>query len=148
MHFQKKASWDIEKLAALRSFALDPERAGAGAQVKLQWYDPEGWLPRQKGMPPESQEERRKGVSKSPLEPYLKIDALNILEAIAATIYVDRLNGERFGKCKYCGGIFKIESDHGQQFCPSPPYLSSSPCKNAYMQHKRREKMRKESPLT
>ena len=145
MHFKKKASWDIEKLAALRSFAVDPERAGAGSQVKLQWYDPEGWLPRQKGMPPESQEERRKGVSKGPLEPYLRIDALNILEAIAATIYADRLNGQRFGKCKYCEKIFKINSDHGQQFCPAPLHLQSSPCKNAFLQHRRRARARKET---
>jgi hypothetical protein len=144
MHFKKKASWDIEQLAALRSFALYPERAGAGSQLKLQWYDPEDWLPQQKGIPPEDWEERHKKTPKGRLEPYLRIDALNILEAIAATIYADRLHGQRFGKCKYCGRIFKIESDHGQQFCPRPVRLQSSPCKNAFLQHQRREKARKE----
>ena len=139
---------DHETLAALRRFALYPQEAGRGSQLKLQWYDPVDWLPQQKGVPPEDWEERHKKAPKGRLEPYLRIDALNILEAIAATIYADRLHGQRFGKCKYCGNNFKIESDHGQQFCPRPVHLHSSPCKNAFLQHQRREKARKEGQLT
>jgi uncharacterized C2H2 Zn-finger protein len=147
-HWRRIVLQDRETLAALRRFAHYPQEAGGGSQVKLHWYDPEDWLPQQKGIPPEDWEERHKKTPKGRLEPYLRIHAVNILEALAATIYADRLDGQRFGKCKHCGEIFKIQSDHGQQFCPSPPHLQSSPCKNAYMQHKRREKARKEKHLT
>jgi hypothetical protein len=147
-HWRRIVLQDRETLAALRGFALYPQEAGGGSQVRLHLYDPEDWLPQQKGIPPEDWEARRKKAPKGRLEPYLRIDALNILEAIAATIYADRLHGQRFGKCKYCGGIFKIESDHGQQFCPRPVNLHSSPCKNAFLQHQRREKARKEGQLT
>jgi hypothetical protein len=61
------------------------------------------------------------------MEPYLRIEALYILEAIAATIYADRVHGLRNGKCKQCLKLFKIESDHDQKFCPAPAHLKEQP---------------------
>jgi hypothetical protein len=145
LHWQNVVSQDHQRLAALRRFALYPQDADGGSQVRLHWYDPEDWLPQHKGIPPEDWEGRHKKTSKGRLEPYLRIHAVNILEAVAATIYADRLDGQRFGKCKHCGKIFKIESDHGQQFCPTPARLQSSPCKNAFLQRRRRDKARKEA---
>jgi hypothetical protein len=144
-HLRRIELRDHETLAGLRRFAVYPQEAGGGSQLRLGRYPPEDWLPLQKGMPPEAWEEAPNKSPKGRLEPYLRIEAFNILEAIGATIYADRLNGETFGKCKHCGGIFKITSDHGQQFCPRPVYLSSSPCKNAFLQHQRREKARKKA---
>jgi hypothetical protein len=124
---------DRRILFHLRCFAVDPARRGEGNQVSINWYDPkdrhaqEDWKSR-KGKP-------SKGAI---FEPYLRIDALNVIEAVAATIFADRVDRRKFGKCEHCGRIFKIESDHGQKFCPAPPHLGSSPCKNAFLQHERR----------
>ena len=81
-------------------------------------------------------------TKQSNIEPYLSIRPKYVLEAIAATIYVDRLHGLKHQKCKHCRKVFQIESDHGAQFCPPPRHLKSSPCKNAYFQKQRRGRLK------
>jgi hypothetical protein len=128
---------DRHTLFCLRRFALHPERRNEGSRVSLGWYDPK------LKHAPEDWKMRRKGSAKGAVfEPFLRIEALNVLEAVAATIYADRVNGTRFRKCKHCGKLFKVESDHEQAFCPAPEHLKSSPCKNAYFQHERRRNER------
>jgi hypothetical protein len=124
---------DREQLFCLRRFALHPERPREGNRVSLDWYDPSN------EHPPEDWKARIKGKKKGAVwELYLHVEALNVVEAIAATIFADRANGTRFGKCKHCGKLFKIESGHGQTFCPAPAHLQTSPCKNAHLQFERR----------
>jgi hypothetical protein len=91
--------------------------------------------------------ERRNTASKgkgAKYEPFLRIEAQYILEAIAATIYVDKAQRLKHGQCKHCGKIFEIKSGHGQEFCPPPTRprgleIKTSPCKNAYLQQQRRD---------
>ena len=129
---------DLDTLYSLRRFTLHPERLNEGSQVSLGWYDPklkhaqENWKAR-----------RKASVKGAVFEPFMRIEALNVLEAVAATIYADRVNGTKNGKCKHCGRLFKVESDHEQAFCPPPPHLKSSPCKNAYFQRERRSNERR-----
>lgn len=129
---------DRHTLFFLRRFALQPERPGEGNRVSINWYDPSD------EHSPEDWKARRKATKKGALfEPFLHVEALNVLEAVAATIFADRANGTRFGKCKHCGKLFKIESDHGQMFCPAPSHLQTSPCKNAHVQFERRQNEKK-----
>lgn len=136
---------DSEALRALRRFALLPEGWDRDrVRVSLGWYDPKD------NHEPENWKDRRKTAPKGGAmrrEPFLRIEARNILEAIAATIYVDKAHRLRHGKCKHCGKIFKIESGHGQEFCPAPPHLKSSPCKNAYLQRERRDQQKQAKAL-
>lgn len=128
---------DRRMLRHLRGFALHPERQGEGSQVSLSWYDPK------LKHPPEDWKSRQgKSAEGAITTPFLRIEALNVIEAIAATIYADHVNGTRYRKCKHCGKLFKVESDHEQAFCPAPLHLSSSPCKNAYFQSERRKNER------
>lgn len=137
-NWRKNQIQDRSILGYLRRFALYPERDREGSQVSLGWYDPKLKLP------PEDWKSR-KGQSADGVTPapFLRIEVLNVVEAIAATIYADRLNGTRFRKCKHCGRLFKVESDHDQLFCPPPLHLKSSPCKNAHFQHERRRNERR-----
>jgi hypothetical protein len=127
---------DHSTLWNLRRFALFAGTAGIDSRLSLSWYDPSD------KHAPEDGQSRRKVASKrtgTRLEPFLRLEARNVLEAVAATIYLDRAHRLRHGKCKYCGRLFEIQSDHGQQFCPPPARLNSSPCKNAYLQKERRD---------
>jgi hypothetical protein len=73
------------------------------------------------------------------------------LEAIAATIYVDRCAGVRYVKCGFCGRLFKSESGHGQKYCrrslPDGKVLES--CRNAAAQRawRMREREKREKQL-
>ena len=119
----------------LRRFAHFPGSSGVESRMSLAWYDPKD------GHAPEDWKARRSTAPKggdAKYEPYLRIETHYVLEAIAATIYVDRVNRLRYGKCKQCDRLFKIESDHGREFCPPPTWRETSPCKNAYLQHERR----------
>jgi hypothetical protein len=129
---------DRQILRELRGFALNLGQNPADSRVKLAWYNLKD------GCAPEDWEEEGKAFQKTRSRsteraPYLRIEARYILEAIAATIYADKAHRLKHGKCKKCGKIFEIKSDHGQQFCPAPRWLRSSPCKNAFLQHERRE---------
>lgn len=128
---------DREALWALRRFALHPEGPGSVARISLGWFDasdsyePENWKAR-----------KSRGTNPDSRVPYLRVEAHYVIEAIAATIYADLAQGVRFGRCKYCLRFFKVESEHGQEFCAAPIHLKSSPCKNAYLQNERRKKER------
>ncbi len=131
---------DRARLIALRQFALDLGQNGVDSRVSLGWYSPKD------GFSPEDWKEEAKAFQKGRTRsteraPYLRLEARYILEAVAATIYADKAHGVKHGKCKKCGKIFEIKSDHGQQFCPVPDRMDikTSPCKNAFFQHKRRE---------
>jgi len=133
---------DRETLTALRRFALLPEGWDTDkVRLRLALYDPSD------GHQPESRKAQRKTTSKGEgarYEPFLRIEAQSVLEAIAATIYVDNLQRLRHGQCKQCGKIFEIRSGHGQEFCPPPKRprgleIKTSPCKNAYLQQQRRD---------
>jgi hypothetical protein len=75
-------------------------------------------------------------VAEYGLAPSLRIEARTVLEAIAATVYVDRCAGVRYVKCDFCGRIFKRESEHGRKYCrrvlPDGRVLES--CRNAAAQ--------------
>lgn len=50
-------------------------------------------------------------------EKLLVIEVRSIVEAIGATIYMDRMNGVRHKKCKHCGRIFTVTAGR-QDYCP------------------------------
>jgi len=127
---------DAQELFALRGFALTLKGWDLKQRVSLCWYEP--------GRKPEKWEARRETACKSAgYVPFLRIEATSILEAIAATIYADAVYGVKTETCKMCRKIFERKSDHGQEFCPPPDHLKSSPCKNAYFQEKRRKALKK-----
>jgi len=76
------------------------------------------------------------------LSPYLRFDVHNVVEAIAATRWVDRHSGVKYEKCDYrpCGKLFQVTSKHGRKFCPIPSKTESF-CANA---HKKSEARRKQ----
>jgi Family of unknown function (DUF6076) len=75
-------------------------------------------------------------VAEFGLAPFLRIEVRTVLEAIAATVFVDRCAGVRYVKCEFCGRVFKRESEHGQKYCrrvlPDGSVLES--CRNAAAQ--------------
>lgn len=131
---------DRQALMQLRRFALDLGQLFDDSRVTLAWYDPKD------GIAPEDWQKKLKAHRKrgrAERAPYLRVEARYILEAIAATIYADKAHGKTHEKCKQCGMIFEIKSDHGQVFCPPGRIdLKTSPCKNAYFQHQRRKAMK------
>ena len=134
-YVEKRSSHDRNALGALRRFVLFPGSAGLDSRMSIGWYDPKD------GCAPEDQEARRSTAPRggsAKYDPYLRIETLYVLEAIAATIYVDKVNRLRYGKCKQCDRLFKIDNDHGREFCPPPAWLNTSPCKNTFLQHERR----------
>lgn len=136
---------DRRRLIELRGFALDLGQSGTDGRVTLAWYNPND------GCAPEDWRARLKTArlgGSVERAPYLRVEARYILEAIAATIYVEKAHGLKHGKCKQCGKIFEIKSDHGQQYCPPRKWQKSSSCKNAFLQHKRRkvEKAKRKQP--
>jgi len=136
-HWREIQMNDRRTLHELRRFALQPVADGERGRISVSWYDasdshaPEDWKAR-----------RKRASKRAAFAPFLRIEATNILEAIAATIFADHTDGVRFRKCKHCGRLFKIESDHGQEFCPAPSHLKSSPCKNAHLQQTRRNRQK------
>ena len=124
---------DRRRLGDLRRFALWPGRA-TGDCVSIQWHEVSDKT--FKRCPPTR---RFKGQDQ---KPFLSIEVRDVVEAIAATIYADRCHGIDYEACKKCGRLFKVESNHGQEFCPAPARLQSSPCKNAYQAQVRRDKLK------
>jgi hypothetical protein len=121
---------DASRLRNLRKFALfpdDDQRLGGGRATNT-WQEAESKF-------------RVEGRMYAPV---IHIEVWCVLEAIAATIYADRAHGLRKGKCIQCGLHFERESDHDQKYCPPPPWLKTSPCKNAFLQHMRRTAARVE----
>jgi hypothetical protein len=127
---------DRRILSRLRTYALRLGQLTADSGVSIYWYDPAG----KKGPPEDWNQRNEQARTSGPLSPWLHIKARNVLEAVAATIYADRAHGIRRDKCKQCGRLFEIMSEHGQKFCPAPAHLNSSPCKNAYTQKLRRKR--------
>jgi len=127
---------DMKELLNLRTFAHNLGWISNRKTMDLCWYDSNN------PAPPEDRARSSIRGKKPVVEPYLRIEAWYILEAIAATIYADRAHGLRHQKCKHCLKLFKIESGHEAQFCPAPRHLKSSPCKNAYLQKKRRDRLK------
>ncbi len=127
-----------QRLIHLHHFAMRPERL-PGHCLSIQWsaagdtsFQPAPPVPMHKG---------------KEQKPYLSIEVHNILEAIAATVYADRCSGVEYERCKECGKLFRVESGHGQVFCPPPPYPSTvktSACKNRYTQRQRRARIKKD----
>jgi len=124
---------DFRELVHLRTVALNPGWMTNVRTMDICWYDSTD------PAPPEDRGRNEKPGQKANLDPYLRLEAWSILEAIAATIYADKVHGLRFQKCKQCLRLFRVESGHGAAFCPAPAHLKSSPCKNAYFQKKRRD---------
>jgi hypothetical protein len=117
------------KLWELRRFALCPGGPpDGGNRVSIGWYDPKDSYVlnnRRGGYAPENWQapwNRHPMLEGMILAPYLRIEARNILEAIAATIYAERHDGVRYRKCAYepCRNLFKVESKHHREFCPYP----------------------------
>lgn len=115
-----------QRLIYLYRFAIYPERDAASA-MSILWRKPgdKSFA----GAPPalsfRGQEQ----------QPYLQIEAHETVEAIAATIWADRCSGVRYRRCKECARLFRVESDHGQEFCPPPPppsVVKTSRCKNKW----------------
>jgi len=122
---RKKASQD----GLPKWFLKPPDHA-----FKIEWRIPEAEgnmsAKRKRKIPPEL------SISEYGLAPTLRIDVRTVLEAIAASIYVDRCAGVRYVKCGFCGRLFKSESGHGQKYCrrslPDGKVLES--CRNAAAQ--------------
>lgn len=127
---------DRHLLNELRRFAIRPERLH-GECISIQW--------REAGDPTFKQQwpaKKHKGKNQTP---FLNIEAHNIVEAIAATIYADRCHGLVYQACKRCGKLFKVDSQHGREFCPPTRLdIRTSPCKNAYLAQVRRDRLREE----
>jgi predicted nucleic acid-binding Zn ribbon protein len=83
----------------------------------VQWFlcPPKGMLM----IYPPFRETARQGSIVAP--PHAEIEAISVLEAVAACAYLDRFGGVQYRKCKLpdCPKIFKVESEHDQQFCTS-----------------------------
>lgn len=88
-------------------------------------------------------------VANGGFAPRLRIVARNVLEAIAATIYVDRCQGIKYGKCEFCGRLFRRESDHGQKYCRRQLLDGSvvESCKNAAAQQAWRDRKKQKELL-
>ena len=127
---------DSTELVHLRTFARSLGWMTNRKMMDLCWYDSTD------ATPPEDRRRNTTTGKRAVLDPYIRIEAWCILEAIAATIYADRIHGLRYHKCKHCLRLFRVESAHGAEFCPTPPHLKSSPCKNAYFQKERRNNLR------
>lgn len=123
----------VSNFAPLWRFALRPERLH-GTSIEIKWHEAED-----KTFDPRPPVKEWKGKEQ---KPFLSIETHNIVEAIAATIYADRCYGLDYEACKKCGRLFKVESNHGQEFCPAPARLQSSPCKNAYQAQARRDMLK------
>jgi hypothetical protein len=137
---QRNKREDHVELFKLRHFVQSPGTPGFDGRIALGWYDPKDGHAPEDGKARGSRASKDKGAS---YEPFLRIEAQNILEAVAATIYVDKAQRLRHGQCKHCGKVFEIRSGHGQEFCPPPIRprgleIKTSPCKNAYLQQQRR----------
>ena len=138
---QQKRHKLTELLSIIHMFALRPGRQDDFC-LSIQWR-----AHGDKSFKPCPPLKKFKGKAQ---EPYLNIEASNILEAIAATIYADRCSGVEYERCKECGKLFRVESGHGQEFCPPPPYPSTvktSACKNRYTQRQRRARISAEKAL-
>ena len=114
---------------ALRRFAFNPERLhgsvpNVGDVMSLEWHK----VGDQTYMPCEPARQWKGEEHK----PFLLVEVGNAVEAVAATIYADRISGVSYGVCKRCGKFFKVKSGHGQQFCPAPAWQKKSPCSNAF----------------
>jgi hypothetical protein len=125
----------VSKYGPLWRFVLRPERPH-GVSVSIKWHETED-----KSFDPRPPVKEWKGKDQ---KPFLSIETHNIVEAIAATIYADRCHGLVYAVCKHkpCSKLFRVESQHGQEFCPAPKWLTSSPCKNAYQAQARRDKLK------
>jgi hypothetical protein len=124
---------DRHTLQELRHFALTPERLH-GNSISLQWHERTD-----KTYAPRVPLKKWKGAEH---KPFLMIETDNAAEAIAATIYADRVHGVVCDACKHCGKLFEVNSEHGQEFCPRPSWLKKSPCANAYQAQVRRDRDR------
>jgi hypothetical protein len=115
---------DEQALQGLRSYALNIERniLPGGQVMCLGWY--------KAGDPFPSVAAREWMGAKQ--RPTLFINAYCTVEAIAATIYVDRISGISYGNCKRCGKFFEVKSGHSQQFCPPLGLQAKSACSNAF----------------
>jgi len=136
--------WREEKLLSLRQWFLRPR----GDALSIAWLISDAERKRL-----QEAARRREPRAASPpeflvkhynLKPTLVIQATNVLEAIAATIYVDREHGVRYAKCENCGKLFKKESEHGQKYCrqlmKDGRILES--CKNAATQREWRKRQK------
>ena len=77
------------------------------------------------------------------LQPVLFIRPQTTLQAIAAAIYADRIQGVKYRTCDWCGNLFPIGGHNNKKYC------DNSPCKgNAHKQRTRKAaKERKEAEL-
>jgi hypothetical protein len=132
---------DHQELFHLRTCALYLGWTSNRRMMDISWYDSSN------PAPPEDRSRSATWSKNATVKPYLRIEAHCVLEAIAATIYADRVHGLKYQKCKHCLKLFKIESDHGAIFCPAPRQLKSSPCKNAYFQKNRRDEEKRKAKL-
>lgn len=79
------------------------------------------------------------------LAPVLVIQPRHTLEAIAAAIYAERIQGISYRKCGWykCQELFRIGAHKNKRYCDPP-----KPCKgNAHKKRQREEKQRKEKAL-
>jgi hypothetical protein len=66
------------------------------------------------------------------MRPVLCITARCALQAIAATVYADRIAGVKYGKCEACGRLFEIVSSQSRKYCDDT-------CKDTARQRRRRK---------
>ena len=68
------------------------------------------------------------------MRPVLRIEAECALQAIAATVYADRVGGVEWNKCEICNRLFKLESGQHKRYC-------SQTCKDTARQRRRADKV-------
>ncbi len=54
--------------------------------------------------------------------PFMAIHCETALETIAATIFIDGWNGAKYGKCEWCGSLYRITTLHKRGYC-TPAHL-------------------------
>jgi hypothetical protein len=72
--------------------------------------------------------------SRSSYRPVFVITAVNTLQAVAAAIYADRVDGIDYRKCEVCDDLFQINAHKDKKYC------DRDRCKNTANQRRRRAK--------
>jgi hypothetical protein len=98
------------------------------------------WVPKDNRLDPSLARELQRGgamfeflKSQDTLRPMLLITAHSTLQAIAAAIFVDRVQGVQYRKCSVCSSLFELKAHKNKKYC------DRTRCKNIANQKRMRE---------
>jgi hypothetical protein len=101
----------------------------------IQWVASKNdWGPQFAGRSSQSEKGIDLFFSRSNYRPVFVITAVNTLQAIAAAIYADRVDGIDYRKCEVCDDLFQINAHKDKKYC------DRDRCKNTANQRRRRAK--------